>query len=140
MKKLLAVFAIFALASLGTAGVVTNTSGTLIRHSAILTTSNVLTTTFTLPAAAKAAVFVVDFTKGSLTSADFTPAGAHYGNPAATGYYGNIDARVNVTADEKILIRVPREAFGSAVYGGLYIRGNGTATSSAASAAVKFEY
>lgn len=68
-------------------GNIQTTAPTQIRAAAILTTSDVLSTTFTIPERnrAKAIHYYVDFTKGSLTSASIVPAGAASGNPLATG-------------------------------------------------------
>lgn len=110
-----------------------------VRASGVLTTSDVLSTTFTIPADAKAVHFYVDFTKGSLDSATFAPAGAMDGNPAATGYYKTTGKAENYTATGRFHIRVPREEFGAYRYGGIFTVGTGTTTSSNALIRVKFE-
>lgn len=116
------------------------TTGTLIRGDTVLTTSNVLSTTFTLGARVKAVHFYVDYTKGSLTNATFTPAGARYGNPDATDYYASLDKVTTVTETGKYHIRVARNDFGASDYVGLLVKGSGTAAGSKAVTYAKFEY
>lgn len=112
---------------------------TPVRATAVLTTSDVLSTTFTIPADAKAVHFYVNFTKGSLTSAEFAPAGAMSGNPAAAGYYKSLGDEQSVTVAGKYHIRVPRESFGAFRYAGIFSKGTGTPTGSDAVISVKFE-
>ena len=111
-----------------------------IRASAVLTNSDALSTTFTIPADAVAVHYFVDFTKGSLTSASFAPAGAMDGNPAATGYFKSAGRAQVIDTTGKYHIRVPREEFGAYRYGGIFSLGTGTVTSSLASIRIKFEY
>lgn len=113
---------------------------TEVRASAVLTTSDALSTTFTIPADAKAVHYYVDFTKGSLTSATFAPAGAMDGNPAGSGYYKSAGVAQILENTGKYHIRVPREEFGSYRYGGIFASGSGTATGSLAGIKIKFEY
>lgn len=113
---------------------------TEVRPSAILTSSDVLSTTFTIPADVQAVHYYVDFTKGSLTSADFAPAAAMNGNPAAAGYYKSAGKVQTLTTNGKYHIRVAREDFGAYRYGGIFALGTGTATSSLAAIKIKFEY
>lgn len=113
---------------------------TEIRESAILTASDVLSTTFTVPQDVKAVHFYVDFTKGSLTDATFAPAGAKDGNPAATGYYKAAGYSQTLAADGRLHWRVPREALGAYQYAGVFAVGTGTATSSTAAISYKLEY
>lgn len=113
---------------------------TEVRASAILTSSDVLSTTFTIPADVQAVHYYVDFTKGSLTSADFAPAAAMDDNPAAAGYYKSAGKTQTFSVTGKYHIRVAREDFGAYRYGGIFALGTGTATSSLAGIKIKFEY
>lgn len=116
------------------------TDATEVRASAVLTNSDVLSTTFTIPANAAAVHYYVDFTKGSLTSADFAPAGAMNGNPASSGYFKSAGKVQTLSTTGKYHIRVAREDFGTYRYGGIFVLGTGTVTSSLASVKIKFEY
>lgn len=112
---------------------------TQIRTTAVLTSSDVLGTTFSIPADVKAVHYYINFTKGSLTDATFAPAGAMDGNPAAAGYYKTNAKAVTLSANAKVHIRVAREDIGAYRYGGIFTIGNGTATSSDALIYYKFE-
>lgn len=112
---------------------------TQVRESGVLTTSDVLGTTFTIPSNAKAVHVYANYTAGSLTSADFAPAGAMSDNPAASGYYKAIDSIQNVTSTGRFHWRIPRESFGAYRYGGIFAKGTGTATGSNALLYIKFE-
>lgn len=115
-------------------------AATPIRTTAVLTGSDVLGTTFTIPADVKAVHYYINFTKGSLTDATFAPAGAMDGNPAATGYYKTNAKAVTLAANARVHIRVERADIGAHRYGGIFTIGNGTATSSDALIYYKFEY
>jgi hypothetical protein len=140
---LIACFAISAAFAQTEPGVgMSTTNATSIRSSAILTTSDVLSTTFSLtePSHVKAIHYYVDFTVGSLTNATFTPAGACDGNPAAAGYYATQDAALTVTASGTYHIRVPVLYDGAPRYHGVFVRGTGTATSSLCAVKYRLEY
>jgi len=143
MKRLLSV----VIACLGVAFMVTGQAQaripdqyTELRTTSVLTTSDALSTTFTIPNNVKALHFYIDFTKGSLTSVDFAPAAAMSGNPQASDYFKAVDFVTNLTASGKVHIRVPAERFGAATYAGIFAKGIGTTTSSSAYIAAKYEY
>ena len=116
------------------------TTSTAIRAPLVLTTSDAITTTFTVPQDAKAVIFYTDLTLGSLTSGTFTPAGARDNNPAATGYFKAVAHERTFTADNRSVIRVPRAELGAYRYAGVFCRGAGTVTGSSASVRYKIEY
>lgn len=115
-----------------------------VRSSAILTTSDVLST-FTLPGAAGGEYLdvYIPFTLGSLTNATVTVASNLNGNTgnlvASTAYYRNDDTSRTLTATGNYLWRVPLSAFGSGKFGGFIVKGTGTATSSAIAISVRQE-
>jgi ABC-type Fe3+-hydroxamate transport system substrate-binding protein len=117
---------------------------TAIRTTAIITTSEVLSTTITVPYNAKALVVYADFTKGSATNAILTPCGANdngtAGYIAPTAYYQNAAYAATYTASGAYLLRVPIEAFGSNVSVGIRTLGTGTMTSSDMLLSYKWEY
>lgn len=115
-------------------------AATEVRASTVLTNSDVLSTTFTIAADVQAVHYYVEFTKGSLTSADFAPAGAMDNNPAAAGYYKSAGKAQTLSATGKYHIRVAREDFGAYRYGGIFALGTGTVASSVAGVKIKFEY
>jgi hypothetical protein len=123
-------------------GNVQTADGTSIRASAVLTSSNVLSTTFTVAEArrAKAIHYYIAFTKGSLQNATFIPAGAMDDNPDATGYYGDASTSITVINTGNYHIRVPRSQDGGAVYHGIFSTASGSATSSDAVIKYKLEY
>lgn len=143
MKKFSAILAVFAVGALcfmapasGSAQDITGTT-TTIRASAVLTTSDVLSTTqsvnyYTLGKAAHIYVNIANM--GGLTGITVTPAGARDaaidGYIAPTNFYRDSETSQTFTAAGQYHMRVPREAFGSADYWGVFSRGTGTATSS----------
>lgn len=133
-----------AFAPTAQAGRPVNAAPTAIRASAILTTSNVLSTTITVPQAGgvipKAVHIYADFTIGSLTNVILTPAGAAQDNPVAASYYLCPDVAKTITATGAYHYRVALEEFGGAQYIGIFAKGTGTVTSSAVAVSYKFEY
>jgi hypothetical protein len=122
---------------------------TAIRTTAILTTSDVLCTTVSVPYNAKALIIFNDFTIGSATNAIVTPCGASVGPTtveyvgayiAPTAYYGNTAYQATYTASGAYVIRFPIEVGGSNRSVGVKVRGTGTMTSSDMLIKYKCEY
>ena len=135
-----AVMCMFSVCYGQTGAVSLGTIATQIRTSAILTTSDVLGTTFTIDARAKAVVYYVDWLKGSSTNAILSPCGAMDGNPVAGDYKVAYPYIATLTSEGKYCLRVPREQLGAYLYGGAFLRCTGTATGTTTTAYVKFEY
>lgn len=136
----------FAVVSGTEPGTVNTGTGTAIRTTAIVTTSDVLSTTFTVAESkrAKAIHYYIAATIGSATNLTFTPAGAMSTavtlGPASTGYYGTPDAAITVTASGNYHIRVPIAYDGATTWHGILSKGTGTMTSSDALISYKLEY
>jgi hypothetical protein len=152
MKKILgavlliALFVSSAFAKSDERGLVDVGAGTAIRTTAIVTTSDVLSTTFTIPEVGrcKAIHYYISATIGSATNLTFTPAGALDTTvllgPASTGYYKNNAYAVTVTSTSTIHIRVPIPDDGGYKWHGIVSTGTGTMTSSDALIKYKLEY
>ena len=112
-----------------------NVATTTVREAAILTTADVLSTTWTLSsfsgvASKDIAGFIVysDFTISSATNVKISPAGAITGNPAAADYSVNTARGVTYTAGGKAHTYFDKKDFGTSSYYGLVAVGTGTMT------------
>lgn len=106
-----------------------------IRSSLVLTTADVLSTTFSVSSADNQTYdnLYVDFTIGSLTSVTIYPAACYTdsaADTAAADYHKSFETSYTLTASGKYLLRVPKSAFNSASAGGYYAKGTGTVTNS----------
>lgn len=113
----------------------------VLRSPAILTTSDVLTTT-SIPTDAKAVHLFIDFTKGSLDSATVSTVGQidNVKTAGATSYYKTPGGALTLTATGRYHLRVPRDDIGTWRYSGINAIGVGTATGSSLGVKYKFEY
>lgn len=114
-------------------------NATSVRSSAVLTTADVLSTTFTIPADVRAVDIYTTLTLGSLTNVIISPAGAKDGNPDSSGYFAATNYQKTYTASGTYVIRVPREEFGAYRYAGVFARGTGTVTNSFCQISYKFD-
>lgn len=139
LNTIIAVALIFGLASIAVAerdGLNSNGAGTLIRGAGtVVSNTEALGTTFTIPGDTVAIHYLYEFTIGSLTNATISPAylptAASTGGDASTSYSKVATGYcVTLSADRMGSIRVPREQFaGNSCFGAFYVS-TGTTTSS----------
>lgn len=141
MKKLIASIALtLVLAGNAFAGLqgqqLTTTAPLTIRSAAILTTSDVASTTVTVPANVTAVRVYAEFTIGSLTNVVITPIGQV--TPAGTVYAAS-DKAITLTAGGNESRRIDVEQFPGRNIG-FSAKGTGTVTNSNLALRYKFEY
>lgn len=115
------------------------TAPTTILNTRPLTTTDTLSSTFSLPQDCKAVDFYYDLVKGTATSVDFTPCGAINGNPNAEGYKSAAYYRTTMTADDFVVRRIPRSELGVWRYVGVRIRAVGDCTTTTPMALVRYK-
>jgi hypothetical protein len=116
--------------------VMPETTGTQVFNAAA-TTSNVLSTTFTLSPQVSAVHVYVNVLRGSLTSQAVFPAGC-LTNAASTSYIPNPEYTESFSASGQYHVRIPAEQFGGK-YAGIYCVGVGTTTNNWMSVSYKLE-